>query len=96
MSQLDSRRRPGGNATPSGGVDGRRRTALDALREASGPLSLADLARDVVRRERDAGGDVDLEAVRECRWRLYHVHVPKLVEVGLATFDADRRAVAAV
>lgn len=93
MTQLESE--SGGSAPgPADGLaNERRRAALAVLREAEAPLALADLAADLVARER-ASTAPDHEAVQRCYVSLYHRHVPKLVDAGLVEFDADRRTVA--
>ena len=75
--------------------DPRRRAVVAVLEDAAAPLALADLASDLVERERGpAGGDPDYEAIQRRYVMLYHRHVPKLVDAGLVEFDADRRVVA--
>jgi hypothetical protein len=74
-----------------------RRLALAALETAETPLSLRDLATEVVSRERGVPPDeAPAEAVTSASVSLYHVHLPKLVEAGVISFDADRRVVEAV
>jgi len=68
---------------------------LRCLRSADRPVALADLARDVVARERETDArDVPEEAVEQCYVRLYHVHLPKLAEAGYLRYDVDRATVA--
>ena len=72
--------------------DRRRREVLAVLRGADRPLALADLAADLVRRERDGTPEgPDYEAIRRCRLALHHKHVPKLVEAGLVRYDPELR-----
>lgn len=74
-----------------------RRRALQVLRDVETPLSLADLAIELVRRESDDRAvDGQWEQVRQYRITLYHAHVPKLAEAGLVEYDADRKTVAPV
>lgn len=95
MSRLES----GSTGSVPGPADGRanerRRAVLDALLAAAAPLALADLAVELVERERGPSpGASDHEAIQRCYVSLYHRHVPKLVDAGLVTFDDDRRTVA--
>ena len=94
MTRLESEP-PGVAPGPGDGLaNERRRAALAVLGEAAAPLALADLAADLVERERGpATGAPDHAAIRRCYVSLYHRHVPKLVEAGLVEFDADRRTV---
>lgn len=73
----------------------RRRLILAILGEASAPLSLADLAHDIVRRESGVGTDeTEWEAVQQCEIALYHALVPEMVDAGTISFNPDRRVVA--
>jgi len=73
-----------------------RRFALAALSSRDEPMALADLAVDVAKRETgDTGEWVSKERAREIEISLYHVHVPKLEDVGLVEYDRDRNTVAA-
>lgn len=71
----------------------RRQRVLDVLDDAETTLSLSDLARGVARRENARQPGVDGETVRRVRLSLYHWHVPKLADVGLVDYDADRKTV---
>lgn len=74
---------------------GRRRLIRAILGEAPAPLSLADLAHDIVRRESGVRTDeTNWEAVQRCEIALYHVLVPEMVDAGTIAFDPDRRVVA--
>lgn len=80
----------------AGGVlaDHQRRRVLDILQDASEPLGLADLARDLARQELSTEeGDVS-EVAKRYRIELHHKHVPKLADAGYITFDEERRTVA--
>lgn len=68
----------------------RRRTALRALADRDAPLSLSELADDVVDRREEAD---DSAAVRTA---LHHVHLPKLAEVGIVEYDPEANRVTAV
>lgn len=73
-------------------VDRLRRDVLGSLEEAGVPLSLADLAVELARREADAEDDVWERA--ECLWiELYHNHAPALEAAGLVEYDQGRRTV---
>lgn len=74
----------------------RRREALAILQNVGAPVALADLARDLWTGDADGPvSEADFEAVERCYARLYHVDVPKLVDVGVVTFDPDRMVVSA-
>lgn len=75
-------------------ADSRRRNVLEVLEEAGEPLALADLAIELVQKESSAD-DPDLvqEMARDARIRLHHVHLPKLEDVGLLTYDPDEKLV---
>ncbi|SFS00813.1 hypothetical protein SAMN05216559_2409 [Halomicrobium zhouii] len=73
----------------------RRRAVFRCLQSADGPVGVADLARDVVARERDADGRaIPDEAVERCYVRLHHVHLPKLTDAGFLHYDQDQTTVA--
>lgn len=68
----------------------RSRIALGRLREHDGPLSLADLAREVAAVEHDRPPvDVPAEAVQCVHLGLYHCDVPKLEDHGLVEHDRE-------
>lgn len=76
-------------------ADERRRRLLRRLLAADGPVAVADLARDVVARERDADArEVPDAAVEGCRVQLHHVHLPKLADADYLRYDEDRTTVA--
>lgn len=67
-----------------------RQLALRRLAKQDTPLHVADLARDLA--ELDA--DVDTRShdeVKSLATRLYHVHLPKLDEAGIISFDAETK-----
>ena len=73
-------------------VDRLRRDVLESLQEAGVPLSLADLAIELARRETDA--DESTWERAECYWiELYHNHAPALEAAGLVEYDRERRTV---
>lgn len=73
-------------------ADRRRRTALRVLAEFDTAASLADVATLVAARETDADvREVPADAVRDARVRLHHVHFPKLAEVGVISYDHEKR-----
>ncbi|WP_226012188.1 DUF7344 domain-containing protein [Halomicrobium salinisoli] len=68
----------------------RRRLALDCLQEYETPIALADLADEVAVREYDSPvTEIPAEEVKEIYVSLYHVHVPRLEDAGLAEYDQD-------
>lgn len=73
-------------------VDRLRRDVLASLQQAGVPLSLADLAIELARREADAEDEMWQRA--ECYWiELYHNHAPALEAAGLVEYDRERRTV---
>lgn len=62
-------------------VTERRRNALYVLYRSAGPVSVPALAEEVAALE---GADTERVATS-----LYHVHLPKLAELGVAEFDPD-------
>lgn len=74
-------------------ADARRRTAVDLLHD-HGSVTLADLADEVVAREREARlPDVPAEAVRDAYLSLYHRHLPRLEAADIAEYDQERDVV---
>lgn len=97
MTPLGSRSEPRPAPASSTTAADRRRIIRTVLGEAAGPLSLADLAVEIVERERGApAGETDWDAVQRCRLEIYHAHVPKLADDGLVAYDPDRRVVTGV
>ena len=89
-----------GDAEPSGGDELRaalaehgRRHVLRCLAAAETPMALADLTDELVRRV----GDASPTGVQDERERiyalLYHLHLPKLDDAGIVSFDPDRKLV---
>lgn len=73
----------------------RRRTVLRCLRTADAPVAMADLARDVLARERDADpGDIPEEVIERVYVSLHHCHLPKLADGGYLQYDEDQSSVA--
>lgn len=66
-----------------------RRSVLRRLAAADDALHLADLARDLAREE-----SVDEREAGRIYVRLYHVHVPKLREAGVVSFDPESKLAA--
>jgi len=77
-------------------ADDRRRTLLDFLDPDRRPVALADLARRVASFESESTTDAETDGLnaRPVYHTLYHVHVPKLADAGVVSFDPDRRTVA--
>lgn len=73
----------------------RRRRLVVHLREHGEPLSLADAAEAIAVDERDSAIDeIPPEDVKEIYMTLYHNHVPKLEDFGVATYLQERDLVA--
>lgn len=72
----------------------RRRYVLSVLRE-HGPVPLPDLADEVANREHDAPlPQVPEDAVLRVYLSLWHVHVPKLADADVVTYDQETDTVA--
>lgn len=72
-----------------------RRDALSILSETNSPMSLADLAREIAKREQERPGVTqDEELPEQIYISLYHAHIPKLEDIGLIEFNVDDRTVA--
>lgn len=73
-------------------ADQLRRDVVRCLQAADVPLSLADLAIQLARRNTDDSADVWPRAQRY--WiRLTRTDVPTLEEIGFVTYDEERRTV---
>ncbi|GAA0670920.1 hypothetical protein ACFQDG_15485 [Natronoarchaeum mannanilyticum] len=72
----------------------RRRTVLRRLREYGMPMTLADLADEVVGSENDEPvPELSGEEVTRVAARLHHVDLPKLAEAGFLTYDLQTNVV---
>lgn len=69
----------------------RRRLLLRVLREASTPLSTAEVAERIVERECENPSTGDRRAVYLA---LHHDHLPRLDDAGVITYGEDEGAVA--
>lgn len=66
----------------------RRRIALHCLKKHGTPLTLADLAEEVVVMEQDAPlTEIPVRDVRATYMSLYHRHVPKMRDAGVLQYD---------
>lgn len=65
----------------------RRRLLLHGLRLAGGRAPLSELAAFVARRETGSSGNPFGDSVSRVYTGLWHVHLPKLVDVGVVSFD---------
>lgn len=72
---------------------GRRRIILSALKDHGEAISCTDLAKEVVTRERDAENDHPTDVTEDVLAELHHVHLPKLRQTGLVTYETDGRTV---
>lgn len=70
----------------------RRRLVLDALGERSDPIGLEELSSAVAQWEAGTE-DVDAEAEKRVRIDLHHVHLPKLSDHGVLSYDPDAHLV---
>lgn len=69
----------------------RRRNALACLIDHTQAIALTDLAEDVaVRENEETLTEIPKETVRTIHTSLYHVHIPKLVDVGAVEYDQNR------
>lgn len=75
-------------------ADERRRLALDCLPSRGETAALTDLTRRVAVGEAEAPVDaVSEERIERVKRSLYHVHLPRLDDVGLVAFDPEERTV---
>ncbi|MFB6129298.1 MAG: hypothetical protein ABEJ28_00565 [Salinigranum sp.] len=71
----------------------RRRHVIEALGASSVPLAVADVAREVARRESDR--DDPPAELTECVYlSLVHCHLPKLADARVVDRDRDRNVIA--
>jgi hypothetical protein len=71
-------------------ADERRRTLVAVLFDQTAPVDAVTLARHVAARTADVSPDaVPSEAVDEVHLTLHHVHLPKMAQAGLLTFDSE-------
>lgn len=93
MTPPELQRRAGDRSTVFDALsDPIRRRTVHLLAESGAELALADLAADLASGEGEAG-DPDWERAQRRLTELYHVHVPKLADAGIVTFDGDLRTV---
>ena len=78
-------------------ADARRRAIVSVLDADGPPVSLADLARQVAAHETEGTMDGECESppLQRVHLSLYHVHVPKLADAGVVSFDTDYNTVTA-
>jgi hypothetical protein len=70
-------------------ADERRRTVVAVLLEQTAPITVETLARRVAARDADASpANVPTADVDEVHVSLHHVHLPKMAQAGLLTYDA--------
>lgn len=75
-------------------ADDRRRTMLSILTGRSTPVDVTTLARTVAARETGmAVDDVADETAERVEHALYHVHLPKLADADVVSYDRDRSTV---
>ena len=71
-------------------ADERRRTVVAVLLEQTAPVTVDTLARHVAGRNSDVSpAEVPTADVDEVHVSLHHIHLPKMSQAGLLTFDAD-------
>lgn len=59
------------------------------------PLTVKDLAVEIIRAQRDGSAEeISKEQVEQVHAMLHHHHVPKLVDHGLVEYDESERQVA--
>lgn len=72
----------------------RRRAVLELLFTHDRALTLTDLRNEVVESEQGAEiTEIPREEVKRVHASLHHVHIPKLAEAGVITYDQDRKIV---
>ena len=68
----------------------RRRVVVSQLDEHGGPLSVDELAAELARRESDTQRNESTdEQSRKIHLALHHIHVPKMVDAGIAERNED-------
>lgn len=67
----------------------RRRIVLSILDDRGAPMAKPELARRIVAREEGGRADLESGATETLCASLHHVHLPKLQQAGLLTYDAD-------
>jgi len=70
----------------------RRRTVLRVVTAEMATFGLDELAREVAARENDADAD-DESDVKQIAITLHHAHLPKMVELGVLSYDPERRRI---
>ena len=72
----------------------RRRAVLELLLTHDQPLTINDLRNEVVEKEQDTEiTEIPSEQVKEVHISLHHVHIPKLEERELISYDSNRNIV---
>lgn len=73
----------------------RRRFVIDRLASHSKPLAVADVTRELTRWECETPSDqIPEEQVKSRYAALYHVHVPKMADVGILEYNRERNTIA--
>jgi len=72
-------------------ADERRRILLAALYRTDGPMERAELATEITEKIRDTAETAI--TVRGVLQQIHHIHLPKLADAGLVTYDVDGKAV---
>ncbi len=71
-----------------------RRAVLDLLLAQDRTLTLRDLRNEIVEREHSTEiTELDDEQAKQTMVSLHHVHIPKLAEADIVTYDQDRMIV---
>lgn len=71
-----------------------RRFVLSNLSNSPPPVKIDDLAERIASAEAGAAvADASSEMVNEIEILLYHVHLPKMADVGLVTYDSSEGTV---
>lgn len=71
-----------------------RRVVLDLLLAQNRALTLRDLRNEIVEREHDTEiTEVDDEQAKQTLVTLHHIHIPKLAEADVVTYDQERMIV---
>ncbi|WP_136717090.1 DUF7344 domain-containing protein [Halorientalis salina] len=68
-------------------ADARRRRSLAYLRAEEGVVSVEELAKHVAAAERTGGERVSPSDRKQVATSLYHVHLPKLIDSGLVSWQ---------
>ncbi|WP_449289388.1 DUF7344 domain-containing protein [Natrinema versiforme] len=72
----------------------RRRAVLDLLLTHDQLLTVSDIRNEIIEKEQDTEiTEIPSEQVKQVHISLHHVHIPKLAEEGVISYDPNRNLV---